>query len=278
MLDPTATPFVQTFGNTAWGTFQKFQNGVAVGPTYYINQSGQLVTGTPPTSLRPDTRAEPGVTETPAVKKANIFSTARFDINDYLQLFGELGYYESKSEAKLSGEFATLGGVGNNLYIKPDAYWVPDVLRQGADAIRLTNYYIADSGLRRLDVDNSESRVLAGLRGGIGGGWRWETALLYSRARTTDVQEGGIASAFEDAVNRTDVSAYNPFNGGNPDNPRIGDATASDATSFILPSTRQGTSQLALWDFKINRPDAFSWYAGNIGLAAGCGIPLRKHL
>jgi len=269
VLDPTATPFVQTFGNTAWGSFQRFNNGVAVGSTYYVNQDGQLVTGAVPTSLRPDTRAEPGVTETPAVKRGNIFTTARFDLTDDLQLFGELAFYKSKAEAKLSGEFVTLGGVDNYIHIRPDAYWVPEALREGADAIRLTNYYVADYGLRRLDVDNDQSRALAGLRGKTGGGWRWETALLHSRARTTDVQEGGLATAFSDAVNRTDAGAYNPFNGGNPANPRIGDATPSDATSFIQPTTREGTSELALWDFKIDRPDAFSWYAGGIGVAAG---------
>jgi hypothetical protein len=146
---------------------------------------------------------------------------------------------------------------------------VPAALRQGADAIRLTNYYVADYGLRRLDVENDQSRALAGLRGEIGGGWNWETALLYSRAQTSDVQEGGLATAFLEAVNRTDASAYNPFNGGNPDNPRIGDATPSDASSFIQATTREGTSELALWDFKVNRADALSWYAGDIGVAAG---------
>jgi iron complex outermembrane recepter protein len=269
VLDPTATPFVQTFGNTAWGTFQKFNNGVAVGPTYYVNQAGQLVTGTPPTSLRPDARAEPGVTETPAVKRGNLFATARFDLTDKLQLFGELAYYKSESEAKLSGEFVTLGGVNNYIHVRPDAYWVPDALREGADAIRLTNYYVADYGLRSLYVDNDQSRALVGLRGKTDGGWRWESALLYSRARTTDAQEGGLATAFADAVNRTDASAYNPFNGGNPDNPRIGDATPSDPDSFIQPTTREGTSELALWDFKVDRPDVLHWYAGDIGAAAG---------
>jgi iron complex outermembrane recepter protein len=269
VLDPTATPFAQTFANTAWGSFQRFNNGVAVGPAYYVNQQGQLVTGAVPTTLRPDARAEPGVTETPAIKRGNIFTTARFDLTDKLQLFGELAFYKSKAEAKLSGEFVTLGGVDNYIYIRPDAYWVPEELRQGADAIRLTNYYVADYGLRRLDVDNDQSRALAGLRGKTDGGWRWESALLYSRARTTDVQEGGLATAFEEAVNRTDASAYNPFNGGNPDNPRIGDATPSDASPFIQATTREGTAELALWDFKVDRPDAFTWYAGDVGVAAG---------
>ncbi len=267
--DPTAPVVAPNFPNGVWGVFQKYNNGAAVGAPYYVGLDGNLVQGTIPGSLRlADTGAEPGVTESPEVKKANLFATARFDINDNLQLFGELGYYRAKAESWLSGDHVTMSGT-NYIHIRPDAYWVPDVLRQGADAIRLVNYYVADYGLRKNDVDNVQSRALAGLRGEIGGGWKWESALLYSRARSTDVQETGQAAAFVEAVNRTDPSAYNPFNGGDPANPRIGDGTPSDASLFELPNTREGISELALWDFKVDRPDVFHWYAGDIGVAAG---------
>ena len=267
--DPDAPVVAPNFQNGVWGTFQRFNNGVAVGTPYYVNLDGNVVQGAIPSTLRlADTGAEPGVTESPAVKKANVFATARLDLTDNLQAFGELGYYRAKSESRISGDHVTLSG-SHFIHIRPDAYWVPAVLREGADAIRLVNYYVADYGTRRNDVDNSQSRVLAGLRGWTDAGWNWETALLYSRARSTDVQETGQAAAFVAAVNRTDASAYNPFNGGDPGNPRVGDGTPSDATSFILPNTREGTSELALWDFKINRPDLLSWYAGDIGLAAG---------
>jgi iron complex outermembrane recepter protein len=267
--DPNAPVVAPNFGNGVWGTFQRYNNGVAVGSPYYVGLDGNVVQGTIPSTLRlADTGAEPGVTESPEVKKGNLFATARFDITEDLQLFGELGYYRAKSESWLSGDHVTLSGT-NYVHIRPDAYWVPEALRQGADAIRLVNYYVADYGLRRNDVDNVQSRALAGLRGATDGGWNWETALLYSSARSTDVQETGQAAAFVEAVNRTDASAYNPFNGGDPANPRIGDGTPSDASPFMLPNTREGTSELALWDFKVDRPDAFTWYAGDIGLAAG---------
>lgn len=254
---------------TPWGTFQRFNNGSPVGGTYYINTNGVLTQGTVPASLRYDTAAEPGITESPDVDKANVFASARFDVNDSLQLFGELGYYRAKSTSWLSGDWNNIGGTANYLYIRPDAYWVPDALANGADAIRLTNYYIADSSLRELTVDNSQSRVLAGVRGWTASGWNWESALVYSRARTTDRQEGGLVSLFAEAVNRTDASAYNPFSGGNPANPRVGDATPYDTSDFIRFTTREGTSELALWDFKINRPDLLRWYAGDVGFAAG---------
>jgi iron complex outermembrane receptor protein len=267
--DPDAPVVAPNFGNGVWGTFQRYNNGIAVGAPYYVGLDGNVVQGTIPAAIRlADTGAEPGVTESPEVKKGNLFATARFDLTDDLQLFGELGYYRAKSESWLSGDHVTLSGT-NYVHIRPDAYWVPEALRQGTDAIRLVNYYVADYGLRRNDVDNVQSRALAGLRGEFGGGWDWETAVLYSRARSTDVQETGQANAFVDAVNRTDASAYNPFNGGDPSNPRVGDGTPSDAALFVLPNTREGTSELALWDFKVNRPDVLSWYAADNGLAPG---------
>ena len=267
--DPTAPVVAPNFPNGAWGVFQRYNNGAAVGAPYYVGLDGNVVQGAIPSTLRlADTGAEPGVTESPKVDKGNLFATASFDLTDNLQLFGELGYYRAKSESWLSGDHVTLSGT-NYVHIRPDAYWVPEVLRQGADAIRLVNYYVADYGLRRNHVDNVQTRSLAGLRGSTDSGWNWETAVLYSRARSTDVQETGQATAFVDAVNRTDASAYNPFNGGDPTNPRVGDGTPSNAALFVLPNTREGTSELALWDFKVNRPDVFSWYAGDIGLAAG---------
>ncbi len=267
--DPDAPVVAPNFPNGVWGVFQKYANGAPVGAPYYVGLDGNIAQGAIPAALRlADAGAEPGVTESPEVRKGNLFATARFDVTDDLQAFGELGYYRAKSESWLSGDHVTLSGT-NYVHIRPNAYWVPEVLREGADAIRLVNYYVADYGLRRNEVDNVQSRALAGLRGEFGGGWNWESAVLYSRARSTDVQETGQANAFVDAVNRTDASAYNPFNGGDPANPRIGDGTPSDATSFVLPNTREGTSELALWDFKLNRPDVFSWYAGDIGLAAG---------
>lgn len=267
--DPEAPVVAPNFPNGAWGMFQKYNDGVAVGLPYHVNLDGEVVQGPIPAQLRlADTGAEPGVTESPAVDKANLFATARYDLDDAVQLFGEFGYYRAKARSRLSGDHVTMSG-SHYLHIDPAAYWVPEVLREGADAIRLLNYYVADHGTRRNDVENVQSRYLAGLRGWTDGGWSWETAVLYARAHTRDVQETGQANAFVAAVNRRDASAYNPFNGGDPGNPRLGDATPSDTSSFVLPNTRAGTSALALLDAKLSRPDVLRWYAGDIGLAAG---------
>ncbi len=263
--DPNGTTGFST--RTPWGHFETYANGRRTG-TWSVNPvTGALVSGSVPTRYHYDSAAEPGITTSPAIKKGNVFASGRFDVNDNVQLFGELGYYRARSESWVSSE-SGFGGDGFLLHIRPDAYWVPESLR-GADAIRLLNYQFADSGIRKVEVDNDQSRVLLGLRGWTEGGWNWETALLYSRARSKDTQQGGLTDAFIEAVNRTDASAYNPFSGGDPNSIRVGDATPYDTSSFIGEAKREGTAELALWDFKVNRPDVISWYAGDIGLAAG---------
>ncbi len=263
--DPNGTTGFST--RTPWGHFETYANGRRTG-TWSVNPvTGALVSGSVPTRYHYDSAAEPGITTSPAIKKGNVFASGRFDLTDSVQLFGELGYYRARSESWVSSE-SGFGGDGFLLHIRPDAYWVPESLR-GAEAIRLLNYQFADSGIRKVEVDNDQSRVLLGLRGWTEGGWNWETALLYSRASSKDTQQGGLTDAFIEAVNRTDASAYNPFSGGDPNSIRVGDATPYDTSSFIGEATREGTAELALWDFKVNRPDVISWYAGDIGLAAG---------
>ncbi len=252
---------------TPWGHFDTYANGRRTGSWSIDPATGALVSGTVPTRYHYDSAAEPGITSAPAIRKGNVFASGRFDVNDSLQLFGELAYYRARSESWVSSE-SGFGGEGFLLHIRPDAYWVPEALRS-ADAIRLLNYQFADSGIRRVTVDNDQSRVLLGVRGWTEGGWNWESALLYSRARSTDMQQGGLTDAFIEAVNRTDASAYNPFSGGDPASIRVGDATPYDTSSFIGEATRVGTSELALWDFKIDRSDLLTWYAGDIGVAAG---------
>lgn len=263
--DPDGTSGFST--RTPWGHFDTYAGSRRTGSWHVDPASGALVSGAVPTRYHYDSAAEPGITSAPAINKGNVFASGRFDATDKLQLFGELGYYRATSESWVSSE-SGFGGDGFLLHIRPDAYWVPDALR-GADAIRLLNYQFADSGIRRVKVDNDQSRVLLGVRGWTDGGWNWETALLYSRARSTDTQQGGLTDAFITAVNRTDAGAYNPFSGGDPASIRLGDATPYDTSAFIGEATRKGTTELALWDFKINRSDLFTWYAGDIGLAAG---------
>lgn len=244
---------------TPYGRFQKYSDGGSSGGYYTIGANGEVVGGATPAVLA-DPNAVPGVTLSPEIDRGSFFGNARFDLSDSVQLFGEMGYYQARSESWI-GPAST--STTQPTYIDASVATVPAALADGADAISISNYLFADGGIRPVRVDNYQARALAGLRGWTGGGWNWETALLWSRSYADDDMVGVDVSKFVAAIND---GSYDPFNGGGTP---TGDSTPSDPSSFMVHTHRKTTAELALWDFKINRPDLFSWYAGDIGLAAG---------
>lgn len=84
--------------------------------------------------------------------------------------------------------------------------------------IELIDYRPVDAGPTIVNVKNDTTRFLGGLRGKLLG-FDFDTAALYSRARTKDSMHTISMTLFEEALSRTDATAYNPFNGGDPLNP-----------------------------------------------------------
>ncbi len=150
----------------------------------------------------------------------------------------------------------------------------PNVGAGGRDLL-LEDYRFIDAGPRLGFVTKDTYRLVAGLRGQIGG-WDYDTGFLYSQANTNDLTKNRISSTLaQDAINRTDASAYNPFNGGCfPGEVGINtaDCTPSSQASIdaiTIDVFRKGETTLALADFKVSRPDVLSMWAGDIGFAAG---------
>lgn len=243
--------------STPAGRYQLTSGGTAVNGadsslTWYVDANGNLVQGFAPSSMYVDTNAEPGVTLSPEVKKGNFFGTAHYDLNDNVQVYGELGYYKARSESWIS---SVTTATNLPTYVSIDSPIVPDELKQsGADAVWVGYYRFSDQGIRPVRVDNTQSRFLVGLRGWTDSGWNWDTAMLYSRAHTDDNMVGIDVTKFVDAMN---TGVFNPFTG------------EGDTSGFFVNTHRKDTAELALWDFKINRPDLVTWYAGAIGMAAG---------
>ncbi|MBX4158841.1 hypothetical protein K4A07_17095, partial [Lactiplantibacillus plantarum] len=88
-------------------------------------------------------------------------------------------------------------------------------------AVQIQDFRFSDLGYRTIDVDNVTTRYLGGLRGH----WRgfdWESALLYSKAKTTDKMDGISMTGLQAAINLTTRNAYNPFVGGDLNSPKDG--------------------------------------------------------
>lgn len=218
------------------------------------------------------------LTTQPAVDRFNAFSFLNYDLTDDTTAYGEYGFYKAQTRAVI-GSGGSLGSAP--ITIAANAYWNPvgsgpnrlPGLNSSAAGVPLviTSYNLVDAGTREVVVDNEQMRMLAGLKGEKWG-WNWDTAVLYSEATVRDEADGYSSTLFQRALNRTDSTAYNPFSGGNPAAPSIGDSSGNlqeTIDSFRIKQVRQNKTTLALYDFKVSKPDLFTYWAGDVGIAGG---------
>ncbi|CAN5124608.1 TonB-dependent receptor [soil metagenome] len=233
--------------------------------------------------LRFDTA--PGTTITPDTQRLNLFFTGHYDLNNGVTAFGELGWYQA-STTRIQPALINL----NTLTIPASNYWNPfgpvtfangtvnpnrlsglTNVPVGGLAITLNQYRFVDAGFQNVDVDNHQSRALAGLRGEFRG-FDWESAIVYSEAEATDTSTAVNATALQAQLALSTPDAYNPFNGGCINQLSFGDCTPSsqaaiDAITFDLKRVSKTT--LAMIDFKVSKSDLFSLWAGDVGVAFG---------
>lgn len=223
------------------------------------------------------------------VERSNAFVFVNHAFDSGLEFFGELGAYRGELSRQLeAGWFAP----STTFTVSKDAYWNPfgrmfldngelnpnrlpgiDAPEEGLD-IEIARYRPIDWGYRRYTVVNHSYRVLGGLRGDWNE-WSWESALLYSWADTLDRTNGISNTAFFEALNREDETAYNPFNGFCLDdlNGLNGvDCTPSNAQTLediTVSAYRKNETTLALADFRLSRNDLWRLPGGYVGLAVG---------
>ncbi len=244
-------------------------------------------------AFRPDQVGQTKSSVIPQADRANIFLSGHYDITEDVTAFGEAGYYHARTEG--NGNSFNAVTTSPTISIGPNAYYnpfgattlangqpnpnrLPNLVGVPAAGLRLTfnSYGLLDLGASQVIVTNNQYRVLGGLKGRKFG-FRWESAALYSEATVDDLSYAVDGTAFSRAVNRTTPDAYNPFNGIGAGTNVVtgGDQTPSSAAALagvIIPITRSNKTTLALWDFKVSRPDLFTIWAGDIGLAAGVEV------
>ena len=237
------------------------------------------ITGTNDRVLRYD--ENPDRTLKGGVERTNLFSTVEHDFGD-LTAYGEAGYYHAlfTGSREQSAPLSTAP-----ISIAANAYWNPfgpttspnrlanlTGVPAGGVAMNITTYRPVDTGPRTYTVTDDSFRLLGGLKGAWNG-WKWDSAVIYSEARTKDMTHDAISNTlFQQAVNRTDASAYNPFNGGSLANYSGADATPNDRStinSFLINVYRISKTSLALADFKVSKKDLFHLPGGDVGIAAG---------
>ncbi|RYG33989.1 MAG: TonB-dependent receptor, partial [Burkholderiales bacterium] len=219
------------------------------------------------------------------VDRYNAFVQFDHDLSDSLELFGEAGVYLADTVGYRESA-PMLGAVpiivpATNYYNPFGPVGSPNRIANsnapaGGLALQLgvptgTAYRPIDAGPRRTEVENLTTRLLAGLRGDFAG-WNWESAITYSEATATDKENRVSNTLFLEALSRSTPDAYNPFNGGCVNDYGAGDCTPSQASTIddiTVEAVRESKTSLAMWDAKISRPDLFSIWAGDVGIAAG---------
>lgn len=215
------------------------------------------------------------------------------ELSDAVEFYLEGSFYRSE-DSRVRESSANLTalpiGISSNAYFNPfgattllDGSPNPNrltsgllnVSSSGRDVI-LERYRVIDAGPRRGTVDKNVYRIVGGFKGDLWG-WDFDTGFLYSQANKTDLTEGRISNTlFQNAINRNDPTAYNPFNGGCFEPtlpiPQQGDCTPSSQAaidSITIDVFRKGETTLALADFKVSKPDLFTLPGGDVGLATG---------
>ncbi|WP_343519373.1 TonB-dependent receptor [Sphingomonas sp.] len=213
--------------------------------------------------------------------RLNLFGFFNHEFDSGLEFFAEAGWYRADYESVREQDTALATQrliVPANGYYNPfgpvgSAYRIPGltgVLNAGVP-LELIDYRPVDAGPLVVNVRNDTMRFLGGFRGKVFG-FDFDSAALYSRARTRDSMHTVSLTKFQEALSRTDASAYNPFNGGDPLDPGRRDSTPNPQSvidSFMVDVARISTSELAMADFKLSKNDLFTLPGGRVGMAAG---------
>jgi iron complex outermembrane recepter protein len=239
----------------------------------------------------------------PKTDRLNLTSFLTHRLNENLELFGEfLGYRSDSYTQRLPNKFDV--STDHNIYISADNPFNPFGSRfydaQGrpnADGTpRLTGapsqvQFLTGVGViprdfkpRRITVHAEMFRVVTGLRGRFGNDWGWETGVNYSRNKSRDEEQFTVReSRLRAALTTSDpAKAYNPFNyifklvpQASTTNPFLlmidKPYSNPDALTNSLYDNfvREGRTQLASWDLKVNGAVFPKFWGGPIGVAFG---------
>ena len=239
-------------------------------------QSGSKATSGADANLRDNQQGQYPLSITPDVRRLNLFATGKHDFDNGLSFFSEAGVYESRAYSLQNGvntiTALPMTVAASNYWNPFGAMYLPDGtlnpnrlkgLNIGPNGVPVTITSYRFERPTRIEVNNTQVRALAGLRG-FHFGFDWESAALYSQAKVKDTQDAVSMSLFQQALANPTASAYNPFCGGCNDWGKL--------DQFFYKAQRQSKTELFLWDFKASRADLFKTWAGDVGMAAGLEV------
>lgn len=195
--------------------------------------------------------------------RQNLMVFLNHDMDNGMRAFGEITYYHADySRQRETAQILSSG----RMTVAATAFHNPF----GVD-LQIRDYRPLDAGPRNINVENNSFRLLGGLKGDWNK-WNWETAALYTRAKTDDTTNRVSNTLFQAAINDPTANGYNIFAGGDINDTNAPNSTANAQAvidSFIVPVSRIGTTSLALIDAKMSTPSLFEIPGGDVGMAVG---------
>ncbi len=211
----------------------------------------------------------------PSRESRDIYLSLDRKLGRRLEFFTELSYNDVVSEVAQSpmtiASTQNIDATGSPMVIPATNYYNPFGTRFygpgtanpgiAPRAVQF-NYLEPGFGPRLGRISTNQSRLVAGLRGGFGATWTWETGALQARNEARDLTRNLIRrSALVAALARSTPDAFNMFGGPN--------ANAEPVLAGIrIDSYLGGTSTLRLWDAKA-AGELWTLPAGPLQLAMG---------
>lgn len=281
---------------TARGRYPTFLVGTATANNYLspVNGVPTLTTTAPNRVANADFFLDlnPFLMGEPRAKRFNSFASVEYDLNDRVTAFGDLSFYKSYStmvrqplalNAPTTDQLAVMAidnpynPYGSRFYSAtgaPNADGTPR-LTGAPRTISLVSLTLPDLPVEEIKTRGEAFRLTAGLKGKFGRDWTWESAGFYNRVRGNDDAKNDVReSLFQQTLQRTDATAYNPFGytfkvQGNAvvvDKPYQNPEAVIEAFSRVF--SRNAQSYIASWDARATGPVLKLW-AGDLRAAVG---------
>ncbi|HBN14472.1 MAG TPA: hypothetical protein DD407_05480 [Pseudohongiella sp.] len=283
-------------GRSARGYWPTFRVGSSTANNYFrpVNGAPTLTNSAPSRANNPEFFLDLNQFgfASPEVKRGNAYLAGEYDISPAVTVFAEAGYYMAESTMKRQ-PLALNAPTSDKLMVMPidnpynpygSRFYHPAGLANADGTPRLTGQprtvsftqmTLAGLSPELITTDSDVVRFATGLKGSFGATWTWETSLFYNQVNGNDEAYPDVReSLLQNAIGRTDASAYNPF----AYTFRVqGDAVVADAPynnpqatvdSFSDIFAREAQSYIASFDAKTSGT-LFSWWGGDVMAAFG---------
>lgn len=279
------------------GIWPTFRVGTGTATNYFRPVAGTpaLTTAAPTRAANPEYYFNLTQYQTLGQSKTdrmNWFNNVEMDLTDRITAFADVSFYHATTKlfrqpinfnAPTGDQLAPLSvnnpynPYGSRFYSPtgaPNADGTPR-LTGTPQSVTLLALSLLENGPEGVEVNSGVYRGVVGLRGKVFDQWTWETGALYTRAYTSDISARAVReSLFQQALMRTDATAFNPFGytfrvAGNAvvaDRPYTNPSSVLD--SFVQLWRREGFSAITSGDVRTSGP-LFRYWDNTVTLAAG---------